>query len=258
MKLYFKYFSIHLRSAMEYKASFFLTTLGQFLTSFSLFLTVYFMFARFHEVEGFSYSEVLLCFSVVMMAFSLAEIFARGFDAFSSMIGNGEFDRILVRPRNEIFQVLSSKMEFNRIGKLFQAILILIYAIPTSGIDWTPPKVMVLVLMILGGTAYFSGMFMIYATVSFFTIEALEFMNIFTDGAREYGRYPLVIYGEKVLKFLTFVIPMALFQYYPLLYLIGRTEQIIYGFLPLISMLFIIPCWLFWKFGVRKYKSTGS
>ena len=73
MRLYLKYFSIHLRSAMQYKTSFFLTVLGQFLVSFSMFLGIYFMFSRFHTVEGFSYQEVLLCFAIVLMAFSLAE-----------------------------------------------------------------------------------------------------------------------------------------------------------------------------------------
>jgi ABC-type uncharacterized transport system permease subunit len=46
------------------------------------------------------------------MAFSIAECFARGFDHFPSMISNGEFDRVMVRPRNEIFQILAYKMDF--------------------------------------------------------------------------------------------------------------------------------------------------
>ena len=36
------------------------------------------------------------------MAFALAECFARGFDTFASMLGNGTFDRILVRPRGTV------------------------------------------------------------------------------------------------------------------------------------------------------------
>ena len=70
---------------MQYKTSFFLTVLGQFFTSFSAFLVIYFMFARFNSVEGFTYSEVLLCFAVVLLSFSLAECFARGFDAFTPL-----------------------------------------------------------------------------------------------------------------------------------------------------------------------------
>ena len=105
MKLYGKFFMIHIKSIMEYKTSFFLSCLGQFLVSFNLFLGIHFMFRRFSQVEGFTYSEVLLCCGITLLEFSLAEAFARGFDTFGSIVRYGEFDRILVRPRNEIFQV---------------------------------------------------------------------------------------------------------------------------------------------------------
>ncbi len=258
MKLYFKYVSMILKCQMQYKASFIMTTIGQFLVSFTTFIGVYFMFSRFNTVNGFTFSEVLLCFSVVLMAFSLTECFVRGFDVFPRLIKSGDLDRILVRPRNEIFQVLTSNIDFSRFGRLFQAILMLSYAIPTSGIAWSLSKVMTLIIMVVGGIAVFSALFVLYAGISFFTIEGLEFMNIFTDGSREFGKYPLSIYGEGVLRFLTYVVPIALFQYYPLLYLIGRSNNITLIFLPFIGFLFLIPCYIFFKFGVRKYKSTGS
>ena len=258
MRLYLKYFSIHLRSAMQYKTSFFLTVLGQFLVSFSMFLGIYFMFSRFHTVEGFSYQEVLLCFAIVLMAFSLAECFARGFDVFPRLIRTGDLDRILLRPRNVVFQVLTSNMDFTRLGRLLQAGLMLAYALPVSGIVWTADKLFGLGMMLLGGTATFIALFILYAGISFFTIDGIEFMNIFTDGAREFGKYPFSIYGEGVLKLLTYVIPLALFQYYPLLYLIGRSDDIRLLFLPLAGFVFLLPCYAVFRLGLRKYKSTGS
>ena len=119
VRLYLHYISIHIRSAMQYKTSFFLTTLGQFLFSFNVFMGITFMFQRFHEVKGFTYSEVLICYALVLVEFSLAEMFARGFDSFSGMVRHAEFDRVLVRPRNEILQVLGSKFELSRIGRSF-------------------------------------------------------------------------------------------------------------------------------------------
>lgn len=245
MKLYFKYVGILLKSQMQYKASFIMTTLGQFLVSFTTFLGVYFMFSRFHSINGFAFSEILICFSIILMAFSITECFVRGFDMFPRLIQSGNLDRILVRPRNEIFQVLTSNIDFSRIGRLLQSILMLAYAVPTSGIVWTFDKVITVILMLVGGITVFASLFVLYAGISFFTIEGLEFMNIFTDGSREFGKYPLSIYGEGVLKFFTYVIPIALFQYYPFLYLIGRSNNIGLIFLPLIGFVFMIPCYCF-------------
>lgn len=258
MGLYLKYFSIHLKSQMQYKFSFLLTALGQFLVSFTAMLGLYFMMSRFHEVAGFRYQEVLLCFGTILMAFSLAECFGRGFDLFPQMIGNGEFDRALVRPRSVVFQVLASKMEFTRIGRILQAAAVFCYAIPASGVTWSADKIVTLFLMVVCGSLIFFGLFLLYAAFSFFTIEGLEFMNVLTDGGREFGRYPFSVYGDGVLKFLTFVVPLALFQYYPLLYLLDREQSALFMLLPLLGLVFLLPCYAFFRFGLRRYQSTGS
>jgi ABC-2 type transport system permease protein len=243
---------------MQYKVSFVLTTLGQFLVSFNVFLGVLFMFDRFHQVKGYRFSEVLLCFSTVLMSYSLAEMFMRGFDLFASTISNGEFDRILLRPRSIILLVVSGKIEFTRFGRILQAIVMLTYGIMASEIVWSPIKILTLLFMILGGTVIFGCLFVIYASICFFTLEGLEFMNILTDGAREYGKYPLDIYGKGVLRFCTYLVPYTLFQYYPFLYLIGHTKDWWYLFFPLLGCLFLLPSLLLWRFGVKHYKSTGS
>ncbi len=258
MRLYMKFFGIHLKGAMQYKLSFLLTTIGQFLVSFNAFLGVLFMFERFHDVKGYRFSEVVLCFSIVLMSYSLAEMFMRGFDLFATTISNGEFDRILLRPRSVILLVISGKIEFTRFGRMLQAILMLVYGVKASGLHWDIYKIITLFLMILGGTVIFGCLFVVYASICFFTLEGLEFMNILTDGAREFGKYPIDIYGKKVLQFCTFLVPYTLFQYYPFLYLIGRVHSWQYMFLPVLGCLFLIPCYLLWRYGVRHYKSTGS
>lgn len=194
MKLYFKYLSIHIRTMMEYKTSFFLTLLGQGLTTFFSFIAMYCLFDRFGGIKGYSFNEVLLCFGTISMSFALGECFGRGFDSFSTIISNGEFDRIMVRPRNEVLQVLGSRIELSRMGRLIQAVAILIYAILTCEVQWNGAKVLTICLMIFAGAFLFFCLFKIYASFCFFTIEGLEFMNIFTDGGREIAAYPLDIY----------------------------------------------------------------
>lgn len=256
--LYFRYFSMHMKSQMQYKTSFFFVTLGQFLMAFSTFLGLTFLFDRFDSVGGFSREEVMLSFAVILMAYSFGEIFGRGFDRFPILIGNGGFDRVLVRPRSVIFQVLASEINFSRVGHTAQSLLIFAYVLPRSGVDWTPARILTLILMVACGSVLFFSFFILYAAFTFFTLEGLEFMHILTSGAREHGRLPFSVYGENVLKFLTFVVPLALVQYYPLLFLIGREESLLYAAAPLFSLIFLLPCYGFFRFGLRKYKSTGS
>lgn len=260
MKLYMRYLMIHLKSVMEYKTSFILTAIGQGITTLTSFLAMYFLFNRFGNIKGYTFDEVLLCFSTIFIAFALAECFGRGFDNFSSIISNGEFDRIMVRPRNEILQVMGTKIELTRIGRLLQGIVVLIYALYRSTVNWDLMKAVSLTLMILGGVALFFGIFMIGAALSFFTIEGLEIINIFTDGGREIAQYPLDIYKKGVLKFFTFVVPIAFINYYPFIYIIDKVpkNKILYALSPILAILFLIPSYGVWRLGVKHYKSTGS
>ena len=87
------------------------------------------------------------------------------------MIGDGEFDRVLVRPRNEVFLVLCSRMDLERFGKGIMAIFLLIWALQNYPIDWCAARVMTLIFMILGGIVLFSGVYFIIALRCFITIE---------------------------------------------------------------------------------------
>lgn len=258
LRLYRHYLSIILRSKMQYKKSFFMIFIGSFLASFSVFLSVYFMFQRFSHVKGYSFQEVLLCYSIVLMSFSLAEIWARGLESFPGMVRRGEFDRVMLRPRSLLLQILGTQCDLERFSRVLQALVILLYAVTTSKVHWTPLRIATVFFMLIGGCILFSGIFLIQAALSFFFLEGLEFTNIFTFGLNEHGKYPVDIYGKGVLWILTFIIPFALVQYYPLLYVLGRKEEIQYAFLPFAAALFLIPCYLLWRFGVRHYKSSGS
>ncbi len=243
---------------MQYKTSFLFLTLGNFCMQFSTFFGVYFMFNIFNEVDGFTYNQVLLCFAVVIMAFSFAQMFCRGFNQLPHMLANGEFDRALVRPRSVIFQVVASRVHFVRLGATLQAVVVFFWAIPNSGVVWAWDKILTLCLMVICGSLIFFTLFLMQASFAFITTEGLDFMNILTYGGRDHGRYPFSIYGKEVLRFLTYIIPLALFQYYPLLYLLGKERSVFYMLTPLLGLLFLIPGYVFFRFGLSRYKSTGS
>jgi ABC-2 type transport system permease protein len=260
MRLFGKYLLILFKSQMQYRTSFWLLTFGQFFIPFSIFAGLYFMFERFGQIKGWDFFEVALCFGIIHMAFAVSESLARGFDVFSNLVVNGDFDRLLVRPRSTVLQVLGSKFEFTRFGRLLQSVLVLALAIIQIDVEWTFLKALTLVFMIVSGVFIFTGIFILVATMCFWTIQGLEVANIFTDGGREMAQYPLNIYSKWVSRFFTFVIPFGCVNYLPLLYILDRTEgsSVLYMLTPLAGCIFLLPCLLVWRFGVQYYRSTGS
>ncbi|MDC3416860.1 ABC transporter permease [Aquibacillus salsiterrae] len=260
MFIFGKYLSILLKAQMQYRVSFLLLSFGQFFVPFSVFAGLYFLFEQFGQIKGWSFYEVGLCFAIIHMAFAISECFGRGFDSFSQLVASGDFDRLLVRPRSTVLQVLGSKFEFTRIGRLLQSLTVLIIVLVHIEIDWTIAKVITMMLMVVSGVFIFVGIFILAATLCFWTIQAIEVANIFTDGGREIAQYPLDIYKKWVTRFFTFVIPFATTNYIPLNYLLGKTDSsdLFYVFIPLAGILFILPCLLIWHYGVKHYRSTGS
>lgn len=260
MKLYFKYLKLLFKSQTEYRVSFILLLIGQFLVPFLIFVSIYLLFQRFPTIKGWTLYEVALCYGIIHMAFALSECFARGFDTFASLVIHGDFDRILVRPRNTIIQVLGSKFEFTKLGRFIQSIIVLVFAFSNLTITWDLLKIITFLLMIICGVLIFVGIYMLGATLSFWTIEGLEVVNILTDGGKEISQYPLNIYQDFIRKFFTFIIPFGTINYLPLMYLLDKVDgnKYLYMLIPLTGLIFIIPCTLIWQLGVRHYKSTGS
>jgi ABC-2 type transport system permease protein len=260
MKLYFKYITLLLKSQLQYKASFAMTVITQFIQPFAFFAGIYFLFERFGSIKGWTLYEVFLCYAVVGTCFAVSTCFARGFDSFDKMIRMAGFDRILVRPRSTILQILGANFDIKRAGHFLQSIVVLVIAIHGADISWSFAKVIMLINMLIGGTLIFSGIYILQAAAAFWTIEALEVANIFTNCMKEHASYPLNIFPKWITVFFTYIIPFGTINYLPLQFLLGKIDDSkwLYAFLPLAGALFILPCLWAWKMGVRKYSSAGS
>lgn len=258
IKLYVKYASACTQSIMQYKLSFLLMILARFILAFCELVAIQFLFSGLTQIKGYTYGDILLCFSIIQMSFTLAELFGNGFKTFSRMVKGGEFDRMMVRPCSLVLQVIGSRFEVGRTGPLLTALITLVLGIRHSRITWNIMAVWTIVAMVAGGMLLFIGLFLLEASFCFFSIEDTSLINVLTYGAKSHGKYPIDIYGRGILRFCTYVIPYTLVQYYPLQFLLGKTDSWYLAFCPLGIIVFLLICYCIWRFGVKHYKSCGS
>lgn len=258
MKLYFKAFKLNVKSFMQHKASFILSFISQLITVFSYYFMIIALFSKFSNIKGFTVYEVLLCFGIIQFGFSFNELFARGLDQFDRLIIEGSFDRLLLRPKNIIIQVLSTDADLTKSARLLEATVIIIIALIKLNISWTFLKLVAFVLMIISSCAIFFGIFLLTASYCFFTVQGLEFRNLLADGGKHIAQYPIGIFKKGILYFFTFIIPYGFVNYYPLLFLLGKNNNTLYSVSPLITVVYILPCIILFNLGMRKYSSTGS
>jgi ABC-2 type transport system permease protein len=249
---------MYLATFNQYRLNMLFVIIGQSSNTLFAYLGIWVLFERFGHLDGWTFAEVALCFGITMTSFAATEFFARGFDMFSNLVRSGDFDRVLLRPRGTVLQVLCSDIEFTRFGKLAVSVSVLVYSIGNIAITWSALRIVTLALMLVCGVFIFSGLFMIGAAMCFWTVEGLEVINIFTYGGNQLASYPLTIYSKWMRRFFTFIIPFGCFNYLPLMYLTGRADNPLYAFTPLLGAAFLAPCLFVWRIGVRRYLSTGN
>ena len=258
MKIYFKSLAMHLKGELEYRVNFILSFLSQILVFFTYYFIILALFTKFDNIKGFTLYEVLLCFSIIQFGFTFNEVFARGVDHFDNLIINGDFDRLLLRPKNIILQVLCSDSDFVKVSRLIQALIVMFVALLNINIQWNIFRIIALILMLASACVIFFGIFLTAAAYCFFTVQGLEVRNVFTDGGKHMAQYPIGVFKKGFVYFFTFVIPYAFVNYYPLLYFLGKKNNILYAFSPILVIIYLIPSILIFYWGMKRYTSVGS
>ena len=258
MKIYFDYLKLHIKSIMEYKLSFILSLISQIFVFFTYYFLIIAMFQKFNNLQGYNIYEVLLTFSIIHFGFSMNETFARGIDQFDTLIIDGSFDRLLLRPRSILLQVVGYQIDYTKLARVIQSIIIMIISLIKLEIHWSILKVITLILMLLSSISIFFSIFLLAASYCFITVQGLEVRNVFTDGGKHTAQYPIGIFNKYFVKIFTYIIPYALVNYYPLMYFIGKVDKVYYAFLPIIVLVYLIPCFLIFNKGYKNYLSTGS
>ena len=261
IRLYARYVGVSLRSQMQYPGSFIATSFGAFASTITDFIAIWALFARFRQIEGWRFADVAMLYGTISIAFAFADALTRGFDIFGEQfVKTGDFDRLLVRPRSTVLQLLGYELRATRVGRLAQGVLVLWIGAHLSTIDWTLGAWATIAFAVLGGVALFSGILVLQGTLAFWTVESLEIVNALTYGGVEAAQYPMDIYARWFRNFVTFVIPLSSVSYFPVSAVLGRGDDgaIWWRLTPALGFVFFAFSLLVWRYGVRRYTSTGS
>ena len=264
LSLYCRMLAISARAQLQYRVSFLLMSVGQFVATGVEALGVWALFDRFGSLSGWTLAQVGVFYGVVNIGFALADALARGFDVFGAQyVKTGQFDRLLLRPRATELQLFGHEITLYRIGRIAQGGLMLGFAVSLGEQTLQAWQWLLLLWAIVGCVCLFVGLFMLGATLSFWTVESLEVINTFTYGGAETAQYPLNIYTPWFRRFFTFVVPLGCVAYFPVVAALNvvdplGTTRAFQMSAPIAGVAFLLVCIGVWRMGVRHYTSTGS
>lgn len=252
-----------IRADYQYRFSFFAYTVTQGLITILDFAVILVLFGRIDSLAGWSVAEVGFLYGTATLAFHLGDVFISQVERAPQRIRLGTFDSLLIRPLGPLFQLCADDFAFRRVGKLLQAIGVLVWAVGAVEVSWTLGRVAAFVLMLAAGTVIFSAIWVISSSLSFWIIEAGEIMNSFTYGSSFAAQYPLHVMTVWLRRFLTFLVPAAFVNYFPSLYVLDKVDP--YGApgwvrfaSAFVAIVLVVVARVTWRTAIRHYRSTGS
>lgn len=264
-RLYLRLLGAQVRSQLVYRTAFALDALAAALVTGAEFAAFALVLPRFDSLGGWTLGEVALLYGLAELAFVVMDLVFGGFDApnLSAHVRTGSFSTFLLRPVPLPVQIFGSDFALRRLTRVVLAAGIVAYGVSRVSVTWDAGDVLLLAGSVLGMIAFFGGLFVVGGTLTFWTVESVEAMNVLTYGGRTLISYPLNIYPAWLRRTFTYLIPAAFLSYFPVLHVLGRPlpdglPSWAALLSPVVGPLILAAAFAFWRVGVRRYHGTGS
>ena len=258
------YSKISIKSWFQYKFNACIQSFTVFLRESTNIMIIYLTLLVFDNINGWDKYQLFFLYSLLYITYGILIIFCTGLRDFDGLVLNGTFDRFMLRPQGLLLQVIASNSDwFAALGHGGLGIVLFIVSANRVGVVWNFQNIMYYVITIIAGTMIQVALFMIFATLSFYTIKSDNIRNVLYWNLRKFAGYPISVFKYGVQLLLMFVVPFAFVNYFPAQYLIRNDDMSQYPYFfiylsPVIAGVMIVLAYLFWKISLRHYNSTGS
>jgi ABC-2 type transport system permease protein len=264
-QMYLRMLSFQLRSQMQFRASFWMDLISTGFVNLVYVLSVALIIERFGSIAGWNLGEIAFLIGMIEMSFGAMDMIFSGFDYdyFATVVREGKFDQVMLRPVGLTWQVLGSRFLVRRVGRILEGLVIFIVAVTQANVHWTLEKMLYLPVVLASQVLVMGALFMFGSTVTFWTLQSIEAVNILTYGGTELMSYPMTMYPFWMQRFFTFVIPFIFLNFYPALYFLDKPDPLNFPpfapfMAPFVALAFFGAALWFWRVGINHYQSSGT
>lgn len=259
-----QYTRITLKSWFQYKVDAVLRSLAVFLRESTGIIVIYLTLQKFDSLNGWNRQEMFFLYSLVFLTYGVLIIFFTGLRDFGEYIHSGRLDRFLLRPRGLLFQVITSNSDwFAAIGHGGLGVVLFVFSANQAGIDWNVRTILYYIFAVIGGVLIQGAVFLFIASLQFYLVKAEALKNVFYWNFRRFAGYPISIYNKLIQYLMIYVVPFAFVNYFPAQYLLRKEDmqafpEVYMYIAPAVGAVLYLLAYVFWRFSVRFYKSTGN
>ena len=246
---------------MQHRGSFVMSVTRNLISSLGDLLRLVLLGVSFGAMGHWTGAQIAVLYGIITVSFAVASALGAGLFSFSGVIRRGDFDRVLLRPCGALTQVLGSKFDLTRFGRLTTGVVGLAWGIAHLDTPFGLAQGAMTALCIFSGVLLFLGILMIQGGTCFWTIEGMEAFNAITYGGVAMASYPLEVYRGWLREVFLFVIPLGCLNYLPCAVLFGKSlpyPAFTAYLAPVAGGAFLLLGFLVWRAGMRHYRSVGA
>lgn len=238
--LYFYYCKTSMKAWFQYRVDAFLRIFAVMARESTAVIIMYITFLSFKNIGGWTINELLFLFSFMFLTYGIFIIFFTGLRDFQYMVIQGDLDKLLIRPRGVLFQLLASNSDwFAALGHGLLGIVVFIYSSSKISIEWTMQKIILACSCVCSGVLIQGALFLMFASLSFFIVKTDNLRNVLYWNIKSFMGYPISIYPKLIQYFVVYIIPLAFVNYFPSQLLMGVFRYRITGLNPYTNLAFL-------------------
>lgn len=257
------YMKMALMTIVEYPSSivgWLLSNPIQFILGFA---TIKFVVADFGTINGWDFGALAFLYGISVLSHALSMIFFVQGWFMGYYVIEGEFDRMLTRPLNVVYQFFFSQINVYGITDLVPGIIIFVYGCINIHFVWNIKNIVLFLLLLTGATLIRGGIYLILGTTSFWTRSANDFGMFCQEIFDKTTMYPLSMYPESLQFILTYLIPIGWVSFYPVAGMLGVEGNTLSSISAVlitfaVGLLVMGVAALFFNYGLKNYESAGN
>lgn len=258
IKLYLQYIKQSFKTTLEYRGDFIIGITAWTLSQIANLLFIWVLFENVKSINGWTLYEITLIYGLLSLSASINYIFFGNLWILGSkFIRLGEFDLFLLKPLSPLFQLVSSKFDFEEFGNVIFEIVLISISINKLNISIGLNGILMIILFAVSGGAIYAAIHLIVTTTSFWIIRSNEIVWA-VNSMGQFAQYPITIYNKFIRIVITWIIPYAFASFYPANYFLHKRYENLSLLSPIIAVVLWIIALRVWNFGLRHYESTGS
>jgi ABC-2 type transport system permease protein len=262
LRLFLHFASLRIRERMEYRGAYFIGILAQIVGWGGDYAVVYLLLSRFNSLNGWTWPEVALLFSLELFTYAVGASFvSSAVVELEQMIVDGSFDSVLVRPLDPLLYLAARKYNVGYVAHILISGAFLVWSLGHIGVKIGVLTVGYLAAAVVGAACLQAAALIALGAIAFLAVRSSHVFGLYF-WLKRFLVYPINIYGLGVQLLLTLVVPLAFINFYPASLILGKEGAVgpsALGWLtPLIGPIALFGAHRLFGIAVGKYQGAGG